>query len=632
MQAAGESLAHADAPVVPATAASAPSQPPIVDVWSRTAPRYRIRAVALLLLNLGLYCGLCAFSYWLREARLIDFSLASYSAPATFWESDAPNLNNYILEPINVMLTPVHALVLGQLIGVLVAIPICIAILYRFPFGLPFVAAVLVFAHMPWLAFTLLLSISLASLQPFRLRFRFGSGLLALTPVLAYLFLATRGDVELLQSASPLQRTLLATPWILAILVAVAALATVLLLARAVNYRPGAVAPVMAVMFVSPIALFHWRVGADELAYRVLEREYGPRARVFGDNETTEETQRRIRALIHDWTSGSGRDSHLADLAAAWGSEINPFKRLVWRAWAEDLLRQRFLAYEACKRFIADYPDSRYVTNALYLQARALDMRLDERRLAQSNPRREYYHDFPHAQSESAWHALLHRDPASPLAAAAALRLAELHVRRGEISAAREALGPLLARASDDTPPATQAARSVFAPAPAPHVSLGFEARPFLTAIRRLDELLVHNSGDSRHASAPLQQLFSLDPRRPLYAENLQSLLLAFPDAELADNVELRLILADSSDPELQAQRLAGLLERRPDGDAFPEAALTLANWELSDSTNDRARFERGRARMLDVAQRFPDSIWGDEARDRLRTLDPVTARGGAVP
>jgi len=54
-------------------------------VWSRRERKYRVRAVALLLLNFLLFSGLCVFMHWLHVARPFDFSVDSYVAPLKFW-------------------------------------------------------------------------------------------------------------------------------------------------------------------------------------------------------------------------------------------------------------------------------------------------------------------------------------------------------------------------------------------------------------------------------------------------------------------------------------------------------------------------------------------------------------------
>ena len=41
----------------------------IVDVWSRTSPKYRIRAVVLLAVNVMLFASVGCFAFWLRSGR-----------------------------------------------------------------------------------------------------------------------------------------------------------------------------------------------------------------------------------------------------------------------------------------------------------------------------------------------------------------------------------------------------------------------------------------------------------------------------------------------------------------------------------------------------------------------------------
>ena len=65
-----------------------------------------------------------------------------------------------------------------------------------------------------------------------------------------------------------------AGPWVLAIIAACTMMAVIIFIAYVANYRPGAVALVMAVMFATPAILFQTSVGMDELQYRVLESKY----------------------------------------------------------------------------------------------------------------------------------------------------------------------------------------------------------------------------------------------------------------------------------------------------------------------------------------------------------------------
>jgi len=598
------------------------------DVWQRTEPRYRIRAIVLLGLNLALFCGLCVFTHWLHVGRSFDFSFSSYWAPARFWGQTAPNLNDFILYPINVLLTPVHALVLGLLVASIVAVPILVAMLYRFLASVPFLLAVLVLAHMPWMSVTLLGSVLLVSLRPLRLNFRFASGLLGMLPVILYLVLATRESGETLGSVSPAQQSLLAAPWVLAVIAACGMIAIVLWIARLVDYRPGAVAPVVAVMFATPVLLFHAKVGVDELTYRMLEAEYGPRSPRF---QPVQDAERQLRALVPALLLDDALYArHRGEFLAALRGESAPVRRLIWKYMLTTFLTDRADAYEACKEFIANHPDSRYVPNALYIQARVLDTRLDERTL--TDLRREIYAEFPHVQSYEPWLKLLKQFPDSPLAIAAATRLAEHEVRRGDIEAAVERLRFVQKRAyAASAPPAgvEQAAISLFSTAPAT-TSLEFDPRPFRDEAHQLDELIGANRDDPLYGNAPLQELAGLDPRRDGYAEQIRRLVQKYRDSRLADNLLVRWAMT-LQDPRERARQLELVLGAHPDGDATPEALFRLANIELQTlSTDEPEARTRGLNRLQQTVERYPASFWGMEAANLLRSLGPRAATQAA--
>jgi hypothetical protein len=639
-----EPLHSAEIPPVSATnhsaaaVAVAPAGPQIVDVWSRTQPKYRIRAIVLLLVNLLLFCGLCAFTQWLHVAKAFDFSLSSYLAPARFWDPQAPNLNDFILAPINVVQVPVHAIVLGMVVAVMVAVPIVVSILYRFRSALPFVAAVLVFAHMPGLAVTLLASSMLASLPRFRMSFRFGSALLGLLPVLLYLYLATRGAPDQLAAyGSPAQKSLLVAPWLLAILAAAIMLGVVLLIARVVNYRPGAVAPVLAVMFATPVVLFHAGVGADELAYRVLESDYGPRSKRFEPVLKSRETESAILSLISGAIGNSSFGGQVrSDLRALWSlqpEKLRELKRTVSRRFLAAFLADRSEAYEACQRFIADFPESRYVPNALYIQARVLDTRLDEAKLAQELYR-ELYTDFPHRQSEEIWLKLLKQYPDSPFSVVAALRLAELRLRAGQVDEALRTLHPILDenRQKVDGPAATQPRhRGLLAPA-SPQSAIGFEPEPYRDEARQLAELIRANRDDPQYGNAPLVDLAALDPRRSRYREQLQRLAERYHDSRLYDNLVVRWA---SALPDLneRAAALAGCIREFRAGDALPEALFRLANLEAQAlAAEDESRRAQGIARLREIVARLPGGYWAQRAAERLEILEPGAATNGVTP
>lgn len=606
---------RADAPIDAAVATVEPP-PELVDVWARTEPRYRVRAAILYVLNLLLFAGVCSFTYWLSRLRMFDFSLESYLGPARFWVPSY-NLTDFILSPINVVQFPEHGVVLGLLIASIVAVPILISILYRFPYALPFVGSVLLFAHLPWMCATLLGSCVLASVRPFRMQFRFGSALLGLMPVVAYLYLANGGN-ELLEEASPTERLLLMAPWILAILAAALMIATVLVISWLVNYRPGGVAPVVAVMFATPVVLFHARVGVDELKYRALEARCGPQSSQF---QPVQDLDPELRELVGKFASDPEYLSrYWSDLLGALGGEPGPINSAVWEHLLVEFLAERHDAFEDAKAFIADHPRSRYVPNALFIQARTLDTRLA---MHPSEPprRRELYSDFPHVQSESVWLALLNGHPHSPLSIAAGYRLAQLHLRRGEVDAALAKLDAAQRiAASLAGNPASQPAKGEWLKRLPPETSLNFQAGPYLVDARRLASQIRDNRDDPKYGNQPLAELASLDPRRSEYRRELTVLTEAYRDAKLYDNLLVRRALVDP-DIERRAEELARLIPTLTSGDALPEAQYHLADIELQRG-GETGR-ERGIARLREIVSRFGDSVWAIEAADRLEHAEP---------
>jgi len=597
---------------------------PIIDVWSRTQSKYRIRAVALLITNIVLFCGLCIFVHWLHFARAFDFSLDGYLAPMRFWDSAAPNLTDFILAPINVVEVPLHAIVLGLVVSVMVAVPIVVSILYRLPSALPFIAAVLIFAHMPWMSVTLLGSCILASVRPFRLPFRFGSALVGLLPVVLYLYMATRGRPDLLANyGAPTQKSLLIAPWLIAILGAAIMLGVVVTISRFVNYRPGAVAPVLAIMFAIPVSLFHLGVGADELAYRVLETEYGPRSKRFQPTLQSRDTENAIYALIAGEISKSFTRQIRSNVQALWSlqpEKLRELKRTVSRRFLADFLADRSEAHQACRRFIADYPHSRYVPNVLYIQARVLDTRLDEAKLAHEAPVRELYSDFPHVQSAETWLALRRGYPDSPFAVLAGLRLAELALRSGEIDDAMLHLEFALSRNGfgERRPTTTQPGLRGFLTATAPESRLDFHPEPYHREARRLLELIRENRDEPSAAPEAIVELAALDPRRAGYRDELLRLAERARDSRLYDNLAVRWAMI-SPDINERAETLRACLRTFDAGDARPEALFHLAGMEIQAlGAADEAVRAQGVEHLRELVDRYPQTCWAALAAVRL--------------
>ena len=619
----------AAAPAPPARKAHTPI---ITDVWSWTSRKYRFRAAISLVINFALFSALCAFTNWLHGGTQ-TFAPASYLEPLRFWGPQTQNLYDFVQNPINVKDTPIHAVVIGLLFATIVGMPISVAILYRFRSALPFLAVIFVLAHLPWMAITLLASCILAALKPFRMKFKFGSALVGMLPVLLYLYLATRGAAEpLTASISPQDKLLLTAPWLLTILAACTMMAVIIFLARLVNYRPGAVAPVMVVMFATPAVLFNVYVGVDELHYRVLAARFGPRSERF---EPVQSNADQIRAMVHNWTRpGSDRDERndaVLKLLSEDPEELADLRRRITRRLLLDVMDNRRAANEACKEFIADHPTSAYIPCVLFIQGQALDTRLDERRLP---AQRELYTDFPNVESEAVWKSLLDAYPQSPLAIAARGRFAQLRLRKGDAEGALAALAGI----APVPPPGavgavTQPGQPLLGAHP-PEESLKYEPDQDRFAAEYLQELILANRDDPKYGIMVLRELAGLDPHRSGYREQLLRLATRCPDSRLYDNLLVRWA-GTATDVSERAAKLQACIAGFQDGDALAEALFQLADIEVQTlGATDAAQRKTGIERLRELMRRFPQSCWARRAAERLARFDPgfpQSAKGGGA-
>lgn len=598
-----------------AEATGAIASPPLIDVWSRSGSKYRVRAVVLLAINVLLFAGAGAFAYWLRSGEL--FAPAKDGYRSLLWQTlrgvgqGEVSLGSLLIGPISVQEAPMLIPILGLLMAALVSIPILVAILYRFWSSLPFVAVVGFLAVMPWLAITLLGSCVLSSVRPFRTRFRFVSALLGLVPVIVYLALAWNGTREVIVGRiDPVDAIKFVAPWVLAIVASAAVFAIVLALARLVNYRPGAVTPLLAVMFALPVALFEQYVGRDELYYRLLEKLD---AAHFAEVDASVDLARAAKRawerhplprpaykVVHE----QAEQKWLFELA----SDLGPVQT--------ELARHQTEIADRCDWFLRYFPDSRYAPNALYIKARAKDRRVDLLEFRRTKWIR-FYEDFPNQASEKAWRMILENRPDTPAGTVATLRLSQLDARDGDIHRAVKRLGELLSRLDrQESRLATALAASSRKPAStrfgglALHIPLD---RVVLEA-RRLHALLASNN-DPLYGYEPMAGprrkddpiwfgLLDLDPRSDYYVEQLSRLKARYPNCQIEDNIDLEIARTAVA----AADRIAlyqSLLDRFPDRDSAAEAILRLG-FELEmeghreGSLTAFARLER----------QFPHSFW----------------------
>jgi len=593
------------------------------DVWTRSGPRYRVRAVLLLIVNVLLFAGLGGFAYWLREGEPFPWLLPGYweSVSATFrFTGDMKvSLASFLVGPMSVHDVPILLPIVGLLLAALVMIPILVAILYRFWGSVPFIAVVGFVAVMPWLALTLVLSCVLASVRPFRQRQRVFSALLGLVPVALYLVMASRGGGSHVGDvADPMGPIKFATPWLFTIVSAALLAVVVLAIARLVDYRPGAIAPVMAVMFALPALLFEFYVGRDELYYRLLERERN----FFHDVSAADVLERRAEETWLEQPQERRGDFQV------WRSFVEIMFKFSLMSddgtltWTSLLTEQQQSLARHCDWFVLQFPDSRYACNALYIKGSALSTRVNMREFRRTKWIR-YRDDYPHKASWSAWRMIVENCPDSDTAAVALLRLAQIEAREGSIRLALDRLDELIARFGDRAPPApTPGGLSAILTPPAPTESLNITLEAVLLEAHRLRDLLSANN-DPLYGYAPLvgrtddaptgQRLgwLKLIPYEDRYEANLKRLIELYPRAQILDNLELELArIAETAD-----RRITMLTEfvANYDGrqyDALPEALYRLA--VLHQESNQR---EEARSLFCRLLTDYADTIWARQAR-----------------
>ncbi len=609
-------------------------EPEIIDVWSRPARYYRGLAVAFLVFNILLFGALGCYTYRLRTGdpypllrpviSLFGGDLAPPRYPYwTLWKACfdpfGPNqvtLTDFLMFPISVEHVPTQIVIVGLLMASLITIPILVAMLYRLPVAMVFLVIVGFVAVFPWLSLTLLLSCVITTVRWFKFSFRYATVLLALIPVIVYFYTSTRSGDDLATLGGDIERMKLYAPWVLAVIASCLSAGLVLAFAYLMDYRPGGIASLLAVLFAVPVSLFHTQVGGDELAYRLLEHDYGPDSRrVFVDMDPRELVE-RVAEL--EWTANAHGERR--DIRAVVQNKM----LLLKLALPTELHRQQHEVVQQCDRFIQEYPNSRYYWNCLYLRGRAMDMRIDME-LLRREALLQFYSGFPSEASRETWKELLGENPDSPFASVAGLKLALLEAREGNLRVAEETLQKIVDKfasgpRSPPTTAATSGLRQLFARKPAASSlnvdpqAVAEEAAQFLSLIRENQYGQFTDVVYPEHN--PISWLLRCDPRHAKYPENLEHIDQWFPGSRLHDNLMVRLALTKHTVEE-RREALEAVIDRYRGGDAAAHAIYELGVLELNDN-----RKANGIRALNQLVQEHKDSPWVASALRKLMAID----------
>ncbi len=613
-------------PSVPNAEGAANASPVTKDVWSRSGSKYRIRAIVLLAVNVLLFAGVSSFAFWMRNGVRFAPALEGYwdELWQTFWSvpligrHDAgSSLGSLLLEPISVQDVPMQIPILGLLMATLISVPILTSLLYRFWSSVPFVAVVGFLAVMPWLAVTLFVSCLIASSRILRTRYRFTSALLGLVPAVVYLILAWSGTTDLVAGKiDPVDRMKFIAPWVLAIVAAALVFAIVLAIAKVVDYRPGAITPLLAIMFGLPVALFEFNVGRDELYYRLLEAVSDAH---FTDVDASMPLEQAVQVAWERRPPPRPSKAVIREtVETRWQFALAAYVA----PYDSELTRHQAGLVERCDRFLTRFPDSRYAPNALFIKARALDMRVDPGEFRRTKWIR-YYDDFPSPASRQSWRMIVDNRPDTVLGAVAMLRLAQLDARDGDLERVIAKLEALRARfgvstEGGDTDKTHLGLLKGVLAREMPEASLQIPIERVLLEAHRLCDLFTANrdplygydpiAGSRHRVDAFPFGLMDLNPRHNGYIENLRMLKEQYPNCQLRDNIDLEIAKATAS-MTLKVERLEACLEQYPDRDQVPEALFRLG--VALKASDQHEKSETVFARLL---HDYPASVWTMQA------------------
>ncbi len=500
------------------------------------------RLALYMAVNLVVFAAGCVFWRYLGTGQWLDFSLASYGR-----DLGTP-LGEVLLGPLSAFSHPWMIPVVGLLVGAMVFAPILISVLHRLALAAVFVALVAGLAHAPVLGAALGVGCLLAARTRLRSDMPFLAVLLGLAPVAAYFyFFALFGSDP--SAVQPLQRLVLAAPFVLAVVVVVLAAAVALGLARATGFRPDVVWPVLVVLVAVPVGAFYARLGPAELEYALLTEPLAAGDALFEP------------VALDAWTRQNRTEG------------LNP-QTLRIRI-QDDLQRRRQELAARCLRFVQRHPGNEHSPAALWVAAQAASAQLDGPALQVGLIK--YSASHPAQASVALWERLARDYATSPQAALAHWRLGELAMRRGEVHQAyqhlNKALEALPGRSAQAARPIGGPIGAVFAPEP-PVPTERYYAEANFAANRLVWLMDSNNVLQDLPSAEALAAYLNCDPHDAHYLDRLSQLAGLYEHTALGDNLKLAVALACPNLYE-RAETLI-LLAARGDSDTAVEA-----NYEL---------------------------------------------------
>ncbi|MBN1555241.1 MAG: hypothetical protein JXA11_10885 [Phycisphaerae bacterium] len=567
-------------------------------------PKNTLRWLVFVALNFIGYAAACVFWRYVQSGSWVDFHAGAYRRDLT------TSLGQVLLEPLGIFTHPWMILILGAVLAVLIAVPLATAVMYPLLLALVFVVLTALLAHAPWLALAMAVGCIVAARSRLRREYPYLAALLGFLPVGIYLYLLTYAGIDA-ALLLPLQRWILAVPFVLATLLTIAVLAMVVWVARILKFQPGVVWPSWLLLLPPAVGLFYWQIGPAELQYTLLTRTLAPGSSL-------------LQAMPQEqW-------------AQRFGPGLN--ERNLESRLEEDLDQHRQSLEERCESFLRRFPRSDRAPSAAWIAAQARSLQRDRRPGGEKLI--SYTAAWVNGHSAAAWRRLLETYPQSPQAALAQWRLGELAFRDAAnlnqqaaldqaatadklLRTARDRLREIVARQSEEEP--TRRA-GVFTPYPSqPRLDVYrralFEAELLTWRIAQNDVLK-----DPRCARA-LAALTAINPYAPDCARNVKKLSrnAEFRDTPMEDN--LRMAAAKlRADPYDRAEAMLSLAADQRTDTAI-EAHFELGQITIQTTLARAISLMEGIAApetYFKIVVAAPPNPWQPQALENLKLLQPT--------
>ena len=566
-------------------------------------PRSKRGWFAYMSLNAIVFIAGCLFWRYLQTGDFFSLEFPGWR------QCFSPSLDRPFLQPLNMFISPWEFLVLGVMLGILITIPLQIAVMYHVWIAALFALTVGVIAFMPILGIILAGGCLLAARTPLRRDYPAFAIMFGLLPAWIYLFVAYQAtDTSLLE---PIERWLVFMPVAVAFLFSVASAEIAVFFARWRKFKPGVIWPTLSLIPVA-IGLFFSLVGDANMQFAKINQLAYRETGVFAPADPGFWIPKKF---------------------------VSKDKFKVREKIIETFVARRKKLQAQCLRYVDRYPKNKFAPSALWMLATSHSCQLDMNKLSAGvvSPST----NFASEDSKQYWQNLIKNYPASPEAVLAKYNLAKLYIKQAHKSAdpcqkiiaahklliiARKKLRNTIVRETQRNQIVLEKkiANNMFQP------QRNFpRARIYqqtLSEIKILIWMLDNNHAlDSKTDAVAISRLLSINSNQANYREDLKKLAAtpAVKKSKLYNNIKLLYV---NSDPNYNS-RVAGLIKIAALGEKDIDASLQ-ANYLLGRISLQLSQIQRKNYKLhapiyyYKVIEKAKLNPWLDAANRQIKMLE----------